>query len=134
MTKEAGNINPKALLDSLGLPKEYFQNLSQSLSQAETLEDLRTGTLDVDQFLLPAFRPLYEQIPQVKEKVLLELAQTGVPPEMIDKYLIQSGNQPVFVFVYKHKAGEILDQEILRNFFEASRRCMFSTLKSVLRA
>lgn len=57
---------------------------------------------------------------------------TGVLPGMIDLYFTRSGDQPGFVFNYKHRAGEILGSETLHKFLEASRECLFSQLKTVL--
>lgn len=124
----------KLLLESLDLAKDSLEILSIT----QTIEDLRKEirarnmTCDAEQFLLPLFRPLYKQIPEFRERVLRGLELTGVSSEMIDLYFTRSGDQPGFVFNYKHKAGEILGPETLHTFLTASRECVFSSLKEVL--
>ena len=129
--------NPRAILESTDFSTAQIEDYVRTLSQAGNIEELREIfrardiTYDVEQYLLPIFRPLYQQDPAVRERALKKLDGIGVPPEKIDLYFINSGDQPGFVFAYKH-GGKNLRGDTLGRFYGAARECIFTTLKEVL--
>lgn len=129
--RERINADSRALLGTLDFWNEDY---AKSLITARTLEECEAGrkdTLSAEQYFLPMFRPLYQQVSGFRETVLEELKPTGVSPEMIDLYFTNSGDLPGLVFTYKH-GGEALGVSTLRRFFGAARECMFIQLRTVL--
>lgn len=133
--RKIGNASPREMLEAL-LSPEFVAAQADVLAHATTPEDLLTEfrarryTCDTEQFLLPLFRPLYEQLPEVQTETLSELEKTGVPREFINRYLTAMGDQPYVVL------GLLYFEQAPKNgwppFTNEARRVMFETVKRQL--
>jgi len=86
---------------------------------------------DVEQFLLPVFRPLYLSDSKVRKSVQERLSSQGkVSIDMVNQYLTEFDEHPHFTsrFDYGGKLGE----EAVDKFVSTVREVVFDTLKSYL--
>jgi len=125
-------MNAKQKLLALGCEENVVEGRWQILVTSKTLEDLAQQIIknhlscDIEQFLFPIFRPLYKD--KTKEKVNMELVQSGfdeIPPE---KYLTGMGNRPYVILAtgYEHLWEK---RDKLRT---AAQQSMFGVIKEYL--
>lgn len=128
------SASPREMLEAL-LSPEFVKKEVDVLAHAATPDDLtrefnaRHYTCDAEQFLFPLFRPLYEQLPEVQADTMAELESSGLPPELIYRYLTAMGDQPYVVLALRR--GDIPPDTRIKLSGEV-RRVMFDTLKRKL--
>ena len=99
----------EAKLIGLGFPKKGIQADVDIFMKVKSISDLeneittRHYTGDVEQYLLPRFRVLYERTPEVRERVSKELGNLGVPANLVGAYFTEWGNQPYLLLHFTHE-------------------------------
>lgn len=128
--------DPITRLRAYGVQEWRVQLCMDILSKASTPEEVDKelgelhSSIDGAQFLMPAFRPLYQTEPDIRDRVQQELVGTGVPPAIIDEYLVESGDQPYLVFHLRHEQDIPLTAR--EGFNQAAAQVVLNTLKTYL--
>lgn len=128
-------LSPEERLASLGIPRKNIRVALDILRAVTLAEDLaeefkrRHYTCDKEQFLLPMFRPLYQGDQAIRASVLGQLAQTGIPEEVIEKYIIGYSNQPYMILHFQHQD---IDPEAREALIGQVAQTMLDTLRQYL--
>ncbi len=103
------NETLEAKLAGLGVPEGNIPAAVEIFTKVKTVGDLeneirtRHYTCDVEQYLCPSFRVLYERSPEVRERVGKELGNLGIPVDLINAYFTQFGDQPYMILHLSHQ-------------------------------
>lgn len=112
---------------------EVIDFLAVSSDATILLEELGNNhrKCDVEQFLLPVFRPLYLSDSKVRKSVQERLSNQGqVPIDMMNQYLAEFDEHPHFTSRFDY--GDKLGEEAVDRFVITVREVVFDTLKSYL--
>ena len=137
VVEQARDKDPGEILAAQNFPSGFIEQGIEVLSLAPTMEDLyiqfrrRGFGTDAYQFMLPLFRPLYLEMSEVKETVHKELADTGVPMDLIDAYITSMGDQPHIILPFSPQRGS-LPWESLSLLINRAKEVMLSTLRTQL--
>ncbi len=136
---EADNpvIDPATRLMAYGIPEWRIKLCVDVLSKSLTVEDTdrelgkQHTTIDSAQLLMPVFRPIYQNEPEIKEAVTGELTSiSGITPEIVDEYFLKSGDQPYLVFHLAYEQRIPLETRV--HFNEAAGSTVLRTVKTYL--
>ena len=103
------NDTIEAKLSALGVPDSNLADAAEIFTSAGTVSDLeaefrnRHYTCDVEQYLCPRFRVLYERSLEVREAINGELSSLGVPVDTVRAYFTEFGDQPYMTFHFQHQ-------------------------------
>lgn len=103
------NESLEAKLIGLGFPKDGIQEDVEIFTKVLTPRDLeeelreRRYTCDVEQYLCPRFRVLYNSNQEVRERVGKELGSLGIPLQVANDYFTDFGNQPYMILHFTHE-------------------------------
>lgn len=96
--------DPTTRLLAYGIPEWRIKLCTELLTIASTSEELdaelgkRHTTIDWSQALMPMFRSIYQNEPDIQSKVQKVMATAGLSVEIINEYFIELGDQPYLAF------------------------------------
>jgi len=124
------------VFDSVSLPQPYRGLAIGAICEAQSLAELdplRRHVMrasDLEQFLLPIFRPLYQRLEGFRERVLQYMGPQPLNAEEIDEYFTSLDDQPYILAGSKYKERGI--REWGDAFGDKTREVMFISLKQTL--
>ena|SRR3989344_5121417 len=131
--KEGETRNPREILIMQGVPADAIDEGVVMFAKVSTPDQLRAAlrrgnfTCDIDQFLLPFFRPLYTEVPEIQEEILSQLGERGVDRDFAHIYLTDMGDQPYVLMSDGPIAAYGLPT--MKTLINTSRELMLSILR-----
>ena len=128
-------LSPEAKLARLGISEKSIGERMDILRVAISPEDLgrefrvRRLSCDIEQFLLPIFRPLYQMDEEIRRSVSDKLSRTGIPEAVIEQYILNYGDQPYMILHFEH---EDIGLEVREGFIDRSQQVMLDALRAYL--
>ena len=113
--KRLVDLSPKILN-----PEEKIEVLDVSENRERLSREIidRSWSCDIHQLLLPLFRPLLQEEPEVRGRVARELLPLGLPVRVVFDYFLNMGDQPYLVFALRQEEVSNNVKENLRDMAE----------------
>ena len=129
-------MSPQEAFAAEKLDPVFVEQTTEVLRQTSTLIDLiqqfreRRFACDIEQFLLPLFRPLYKHTLGVRELTQTQLGGLGLTSALVDEYFTNMGDQPYIVLCLKYE-GQI-PPDTSDRFISEAQRLIFTRVKEQL--
>lgn len=135
--EDSQDTDPVTRLISYGVPEWRITFCTGILPRVATMEELdrqlgeEHTTIDGYQLLMPVFRPIYQNEPEIRKAAMKRLQEIrGISDAVIDGYFLKPGDQPYLAFHLEYE--DAIPTGIREHFVEAASTVVLNTIKSYL--